>query len=121
VGKDRWEVRSPRLQRASVALKELGVPLEDAIEIGAVLRRHARAVSRAYVELFVERVWRPFEQAGEPREEWPRVHEALARLRPLAGESLLAVFQIAMADAVEAALSDELAAINERLEIRSTG
>lgn len=117
VGRDRWEVRSPRLERASAALKELGVPLADAIEIGALLRRHARAVSRAYVELFTEHVWRPFEQAGEPREEWPRVHEALARMRPLAGESLLAVFQIAMEEAVEEALSDELAGA----DLRSAG
>ena len=104
VGEDRWEVRSPRLERASIALSELGIPLEDALEIGAILKRHARAVARAYVELFTDRVWRPFEDAGEPKDEWPRVQEALDRLRPLAGESLLAVFQMAMMEAIEAAL-----------------
>jgi DNA-binding transcriptional MerR regulator len=107
VGEDRWEVRSPRLERASAALSELGVPLEDALALGAVLRRHSRAVAKAYVELFTERVWRPFEEAGEPRSEWPRVQEALERLRPLAGESLLAVFQMTMMEAIEAALQGE--------------
>jgi DNA-binding transcriptional MerR regulator len=107
VGEDRWEVRSPRLERASIALSELGIPLSDALEIGAVLRRHSRAVARAYVELFTERVWRPFLEAGEPRSEWPRVQEALERLRPLAGESLLAVFQMTMMEAIETALADE--------------
>src|SRR3954470_16430855 len=72
VGENRWEVRSPRLERASIALSELGIPLEEALAIGAVLRKHSRAVARAYVELFVERVWGPFEEAGEPRAEWPR-------------------------------------------------
>jgi DNA-binding transcriptional MerR regulator len=109
VGEDRWEVRSPRLERASIALSELGIPLADALEIGAVLKRHSRAVARAYVELFSDRVWRPFLEAGEPKEEWPQVHEALDRLRPLAGESLLAVFQMMMMEAIETALENELA------------
>src|SRR3954447_12019478 len=99
VGEDRWEVRSPRLERAAIALSELGIPLEDALEIGMLLRRHSRAVARAYVDLFTERVWRPFPEAGEPREDWRRAQEALDRLRPLAGESLLAVFQMAMTEA----------------------
>jgi DNA-binding transcriptional MerR regulator len=107
VGEDRWEVRSPRLERASIALSELGIPLEDALEIGAVLRRHSRAVARAYVELFTERVWRPFVETGEPKAEWPRVQEALEKLRPLAGESLLAVFQMTMMEAIEEALSEQ--------------
>jgi DNA-binding transcriptional MerR regulator len=112
VGDDEWEIPSPRLERAGIALSELGVPLEAALEITAVLRRQSRAVARAYVELFNEHVWRPFEAAGEPREEWPRVRVALDRLRPLAGESLLAVFQMEMRAAVERALEDELAAMH---------
>ncbi len=105
VGVDAWEVRSPRLERASIALSELGIPLEDAIEIGAVLRRNSAAVARAYVELFNKHVWEPFEEAGEPKKEWTRVRQALDRLRPLAGESLLAVFELAMTDAIEQELS----------------
>ena len=110
VGADEWEILSPRLERAAQALSELGIPLEDALSIATVLRRHSRAVANAYVELFVERIWRPFDDAGEPKEEWLRVRESLDRLRPLAGESLLAVFQLMMREAIE----QELAAIAER-------
>jgi len=113
-GEDEWEIRSPRLDRASTALSELGVPVEVALEVGMELKRHARAVARAYVELFAEHVWEPFERAGEPHEEWPKVREALARLRPLAGESLIAVFNVEMAAAVEDALEKALAAMRER-------
>jgi DNA-binding transcriptional MerR regulator len=116
VGDDEWEVRSPRLGRASQALSELGVPLDDAVGIGLVLRRHARSIARAYVELFVDNVWRPFEQAGCPKEDWPKVKDALARVQPLADESLLAVFRIAMGEAVEEAMDDDLAALRERYE-----
>jgi hypothetical protein len=115
-GGDEWEVRSPRLDRAAQALSELGIPVEDAIEIGFALKRHARAVARAYVELFTEHVWRPFEEAGHPKEDWPKVLEALDRLQPLADESLLAVFRIMMGEAVEGALGQELAVMKDRTE-----
>jgi DNA-binding transcriptional MerR regulator len=105
VGEDEWEIPSPRLERASQALSELGIPLKEALEIGAVLRKHSAAIARAYVELFVNNVWQPFEKAGEPKEDWPRVRESLDRLRPLAGESLLAVFQLMMSEAIERELT----------------
>ncbi len=41
-------------------------------------------VARAYMRLFVEAVWKPFEAAGRPEERWPEISEALERLRPLA-------------------------------------
>jgi hypothetical protein len=53
-------------------------------------------------------VWKPFEAAGRPPEQWPEVAEALERMRPLAAESLLAVFQLAMSDAVDRAFGREL-------------
>jgi DNA-binding transcriptional MerR regulator len=115
-GNGRFEVRSPRLERASEELEELGVPLAVAVEAMEKLRRHAEAVAANFVELFLEQVWRPFEEAGEPAEEWPRVREALERLRPLAGESLLAVFGIVMTDAVEHAFERELARLAQREE-----
>jgi hypothetical protein len=118
VGEDAWEIRSPRLDRASAALSEIGVPIEAAIEIGMVLKRHARAVARAYVDLFLEHVWEPFEQAGEPKADWPKVRGALDRLQPLAGDSLLAVFNVVMAEAVEAALEEGLAAMRARRSSR---
>jgi len=110
----RFEVRSPRLERASEELAELGVPLAVAVDITETLQQHAESVAATFVDLFLEQIWHPFEAAGEPQDEWPRVREALERLRPLAGESLLSVFGIAMTDAVEQALERELARLGER-------
>ncbi len=53
--------------------------------------------------MFVEEIWKPFDEAGRPEQEWPRIREALERMRPLAAQGLLAVFQIAMAEAAEKA------------------
>jgi DNA-binding transcriptional MerR regulator len=111
LGENRFEILSPRLERASQELAELGVPLETALDVTATLKRHGAAVAKAYVRLFLDHIWRPFEEAGEPEERWHEVREALERLRPLAGESLVAVFQIVMTHAVEQALERELARI----------
>jgi DNA-binding transcriptional MerR regulator len=116
LGDNLWEVRSPRLNRAAQELFELGVPFAAAVDVMATLKRHSEAVARKYVELFLDHLWRPFEEAGEPPEEFARVREALERLRPLAGESLLAVFQVVMTDAVEAAIEREVSRMGESAE-----
>jgi len=97
----RVEVISPRLLRAAAELAELGIGAEGAIVTAERLRRHADGVARVFVELFVEEIWRPFEEAGRPERDWPRMSEALERMRPLATGALLATFQIAMGEAIE--------------------
>jgi DNA-binding transcriptional MerR regulator len=99
----RIEVISPRLQQAAVELAKLGVGPDAAIASGEKLRRHADGVARTFVDLFVEEIWEPFDRAGRPEKEWPQIREALERMRPLAAQALLAVFQIAMAEATEKA------------------
>jgi DNA-binding transcriptional MerR regulator len=108
LGDGRYEDVSPRLARAARELAELGVPAEVGLELASKLRRHADGVARAYVKLFVEQVWKPFEEAGAPEERWPEVRDALERLRPLAAESLLAVFGLAMSEATEEAFGREV-------------
>ena len=109
LGDGRFELLSPRLERASSELASLGVPLDVALDVTETLKRHSEAIAKAYVRLFLDHVWRPFQESGEPDERWPEVREALERLRPLAGESLIAVFGLVMTAAVERALERELA------------
>jgi DNA-binding transcriptional MerR regulator len=97
------EVLSPRLHQAGQALIELGVSPAAGLATAAKLHRHADAVARAYIDLFVEEIWEPFERAGRPEEDWPKVREALDRMRPLASDALLAMFQITMGDETEKA------------------
>lgn len=97
----RVEVISPRLLSAAVELAELGVGAEGALITAEKLRRHADGVARAFVGLFVKEIWQPFDRAGRHEHEWPRMSEALERMRPLAAGALLATFQIAMGEAVE--------------------
>ncbi len=108
VGDGRYEEVSPRLARAGQELAELGVPAERSVELVASMRRHADRVARTFVELFLDTIWKPFDEAGRPADRWPEVSDALDRLRPLASESLLSVFQMAMGDAVEKAFGREM-------------
>jgi DNA-binding transcriptional MerR regulator len=108
LGDGRFEESSPRLGRAGAELAALGVPADAALDLTATLRRHADGVARAFVDLFIEQIWRPFEEAGRPEERWPEVREAIERLRPLASEALVSMFQLAMSDAVEKAFGREI-------------
>lgn len=97
----RVEVISPRLVRAAAELAELGIGPEGAVATAEKLRRHSNGVARAFVTLFVKEVWEPFEEAGRPEQDWPKMQDALERLRPLAAGALQAMFQIAMGEAIE--------------------
>src|SRR4051794_33029976 len=93
------EVISPRMQEAAAELARLGIGAEAAMAIAGKLRRQAEGSARAFVDLFVKEIWEPFDRAGRPEGDWPRIREALERLRPLASTTVLAVFQIAMDEA----------------------
>ena len=108
LGDGRFEERSPRRGRVATELLQQGVPLERALDAVERLRRHADGAAKAYVELFLEEIWKPFDEAGRPVERWPEVQEALDRLRPLASEALLALFQIVMTERVDKAAADVL-------------
>lgn len=99
----RFEVISPRLHRGGAALIDLGVSAQASVETAEELRRCSEVVARTFVELFVRQIWEPFEKAGRPEEDWPKMREALERLRPLASDALLAMFQITMGEWTEKA------------------
>jgi hypothetical protein len=114
LGDGSFEDVTPRLTRAGKELERLGVSAETAMQLATRIRKHADGVARAYVELFVEEVWKPFEEAGAPEERWPEVRDALERLRPLAADTLLAIFGVAMADASEQAFGREIERLQKR-------
>jgi DNA-binding transcriptional MerR regulator len=108
VGEGRYEERSPRLAAAARELARLGVSPERTLDVAEQIRRGADGIAGAFVQLFLDEVWRPFVEAGQPSERWPAVFDALERLRPLAAESLLGIFQIAMTERVERELGDQI-------------
>jgi DNA-binding transcriptional MerR regulator len=108
LGEGRYEIPSPTLYRAGEELLALGVAPETVLDVAAQVKRRSEAIARAFVELFLDAIWKPFVDAGRPDEDWPSVREALERLRPLASDAVLASFQRAMTEAVERAFGKEL-------------
>jgi DNA-binding transcriptional MerR regulator len=102
----RFQVPSPALLAAAEEVVRRGVPLVHALDLIAIVERHARAVAREFIGLFVEDVWKPFAAAGMPEERWGELAEAAEHVRPLAGQALLAVFRRAMDEEVEATFTE---------------
>ena len=60
------------------------------------------------MKLFLDQVWKPFDDAGRPEDGWPQVRDTLGDLRPLVGDAFVAVFQQRMSRGVERAFGREL-------------
>jgi DNA-binding transcriptional MerR regulator len=103
LGDGRYEVPSPTLLQAAGELNKLGIDVSTRLAVQEQIRRHTEGVADAFVRLFLEKVWKPFNDAGRPEADWPRVHEALNRMRPMATEALVATFHQVMASKVDEA------------------
>jgi DNA-binding transcriptional MerR regulator len=108
LGEGRYEIPSPTLVRAGETLIGLGIPLEKSLDVIENVARQADSVADAFVKLFLDRIWKPFDRAGQPEPDWPAVLAALEQLRPLATEVLVAIFQPRMTQATEKAFGREL-------------
>jgi DNA-binding transcriptional MerR regulator len=108
LGEGRFEVPSPTLFRAAEELRSLGIDADTALDVLEEIERGSRSIARAFVRLFVEEVWRPFNASGQSDAEWPDVRNAIERLRPLATDAVMAVFRHTMTEAVEQRFGEEL-------------
>jgi DNA-binding transcriptional MerR regulator len=101
-----YEVPSPSLLAVAEEVARRGISIDGALAVFEELERHCDAVAKAFVRLFVRDVWRPFRQADMPPEHWAEIDESIERLRPLASDALLAIFQARMRTQIEAAFGD---------------
>ncbi len=108
IGEDSFEVPSPTLLGAGERLVALGVPFDAALDTMDKLRRDTQRIAQTFVRIFLEFIWKPFDEAGRPEPEWPHVRAALDQLRPLASEALTAAFQPTMTQAVEVAFGEQI-------------
>jgi DNA-binding transcriptional MerR regulator len=109
LGDGRFEAPSPALLRAAEEVMRRGVPLDAALAVIEEIKRRSEGIARAFVGLFLEEVWRPFEKAGRPEDRWDEITETIERLRPLASEVVVAMFKQTMAAEAEHAFGKVLA------------
>jgi DNA-binding transcriptional MerR regulator len=108
IGEDRFEARVPSLLDAAEGVLAQGVPLNHALAVLSKVQDRCESVAREFVRLFLEDVWKPFEEAGYPEDRWPEVRASLDQLRPLSSQALMGIYQMTMADEVDAAFGKQL-------------
>jgi DNA-binding transcriptional MerR regulator len=108
LGDDRYEARVPSLLDAAEGVLAQGVPLNHALVVLSKVQDRCKSVAREFVRLFLEDVWKPFEEAGYPEEQWPEIRAALDQLRPLSTQALMGIYQMTMSDEVDAAFGKQL-------------
>jgi DNA-binding transcriptional MerR regulator len=108
LGEDRYEAPSPALIRAAEEVTAMGIELPAALAVIERLNRNAQSSARTFVNLFVDEVWKPFDEAGRPEEGWAAITAAIERLRPLALEAFNATFRLTLTAEVEKAFGKVL-------------
>lgn len=108
IGAERYEAPSPALIRAAEEVTAMGIELPAALAAIEKLSRNAQASARTFVDLFVEKVWKPFDDAGRPEEGWEEIIAAIGRLRPLAFDALNATFRLSLTTEIEKAFGEVL-------------
>jgi DNA-binding transcriptional MerR regulator len=106
LGDGLFEVPNPSLLAAAEEVVSRGISLAHALDLVQEIERHARDVSKKFVKLFVDDVWRPFSDAGLPAAQWSEVAESMEQLRPVGAQALLTVYQRTLSEEVDTALAD---------------
>ncbi len=85
-----------------------GISLMAALEIALVVRRHSEEAARTFVEIVKAEVWDPFDAAGRPDEQWPKIASAIDAVRPLASQIFSQLLQPTIAAEIERVFGEEL-------------
>jgi hypothetical protein len=85
----------------------MGVPVSSSLDVLALMREKLEPVAAEFLRLFDEAVLAPWDARGRPADEWPTIREAVDRIRPLAGEAVLATFSQVMAQVVADRLAEQ--------------
>lgn len=108
LGDGRLEVPSPALLRAAEQVREMGIPLSAAVEVMAKVQRNSKAAARAFVSLFLDELWEPFEDQGRPEDGWAHITSSVEQLRPLGVDVLNAMFRLDLRAEIERAFGEVL-------------
>jgi DNA-binding transcriptional MerR regulator len=108
LGDERYEAPSPALLQAAEDVLRMGIELPAALSAIEKLNRSSKTAARTFVNLFLEEVWKPFDEAGRPDEGWSQITESIERLRPIAVEAIHANFRMILTEEVEKAFGEAL-------------
>ena len=88
----RYEITSPRLYRAAAELARLEVPLDAAIHVAEETWRHCDELAASFHEMFADHIAASAQLAASAQDR----ERMIERLRELAGDAVLAIFELAI-------------------------
>jgi DNA-binding transcriptional MerR regulator len=100
------EAPSPALLKVADQVLARGISIRGALEILEEVEKHCDSISRSFVRLFLREVWKPFQEAGMPPKRWSEIETSIERLRPIASDAILAIFQQRMRGEIESAFGE---------------
>ena len=106
IGDGRFTAPSPSLLAIAEEVVGRGISLRSALSTLEDIDRHCKSVSRSFVELLLDEIWKPFAQADMPAERWPEIEHAVERLVPVASEAVMAIFQRRLTEQIEGAFQE---------------
>jgi len=108
LGDGRYEVPTPSLLSAAAEAVERGIAMPDALDAVERVKRHCESISRAFVRLFLEELWKPIRDSGDGEHRWSEVVDAIEALKPVSSQTVLALFNQTMTAEIESAFAREL-------------
>ncbi len=114
LGEGGYEVPSPSLLRAAEEAVERGIEMVAALEAVERAKRHCESISRTFVRLFLEELWKPVRSSPDGERRWPEIAEAIEALKPISSQVVLALFNQTMTAEIEAAFARELEKMSKR-------
>ena len=105
-----------RIAEIAGSLQELGMSVDDFLQASARIRAKTEEIAEIFEGVWLDNIWQPFIDAGMPESELPRLQETAARVKPLAVDTVIALFTSAMDAQIEGGIARELG----RLEARRT-
>jgi DNA-binding transcriptional MerR regulator len=106
LGDGRFELPNAAMLDMADRIVAAGIPLGAALELFELVRSDLRHIAGAFIDVFVEHVFLPSRGGGHA--DWQSVGAALAALRPIASEGVLATFQEVMTQEVERRSAEEI-------------
>jgi len=120
LGGDRYEAPVPSLLDIAEEVTSNGVSLEAALSAVGKVGERCQSIARAFVQLYLDEVWKPFADDGYPDERWPDVMASIESLRPVAAKAMQPIFELAMTREVESAFGKELGRLTKSKSSRSS-
>lgn len=102
------EFTSSRIAEIGDVLREFGLSPAQILEATERIRAHADGIAELFEGVWREHIWEPFIERGLPESELGEIQEAAMRVRPLALDSVIAIFTIAMEARIERSIAVEL-------------